>query len=78
MVPSQWGGGRFFGASTVFFFTKMAVTRERKVEKLLPRWEMNGLSEATNGPLIKIGIVWQISDIWANNRDFGLKKSAHF
>ena len=28
-----------------FFFTKMAVTRERKVEKLLPRWEMNSLSE---------------------------------
>ena len=28
-----------------FFFTKTAVTREWKVKKLLPTWEMNGLSE---------------------------------
>ena len=27
------------------FFTKTAVTPERKVEKLFPRWEMNGHSE---------------------------------
>ena len=27
-----------------FFFMKTAVTRERKVEKSIPRWEMKGLS----------------------------------
>ena len=27
------------------FFTETAVTPEQKVEKLLPRWEMNGLSQ---------------------------------
>ena len=27
------------------FFTETAVTPERKVEKSIPRWEMNGLSE---------------------------------
>ena len=41
------GRGKIFWRVNCFFFTKMAVTRERKVEKLLPRWEMNGLSEAT-------------------------------
>ena len=36
-VPLQWGGGRLFGASTVFFFflQKKAITRERKVKKLM-------------------------------------------
>ena len=28
-----------------FFFTKTAITRERKVEKSFPRWEMTRLSE---------------------------------
>ena len=44
-MPSQWGGGRLFDASTGFFFMKTAVTRERKVEKSLPKWEMTGLSK---------------------------------
>ena len=43
-VSPQWGGRRFFDASAKFFFTKTAITRERKVEKLSPRWEMKRLS----------------------------------
>ena len=37
--------GRLFYASTRYFFTKAALTQERKVAKLFPRWEINGLSE---------------------------------
>ena len=44
------------------FFMKTAVTRERKVEKSLPRWEMNGFSEGykwavdqNRGRMAKIG-----------------------
>ena len=39
------GGGRLFDASAVFFFTETAVTRKRKVEKLIPRYEMDRRSE---------------------------------
>ena len=31
-VPSKWGGGRLFVASAKLFFTKTAITVERKVE----------------------------------------------
>ena len=44
MVPPQWEGEDFLTGQPCFLFTKTAVTRERKVEKWLPRWEMNGLS----------------------------------
>ena len=44
----------------------MAVTREQKLEKLLPRWEMNGLSEGYKravdqnwGRMAKIGFFGQ-------------------
>ena len=35
------GGGRLFDGSTKFFFTETAVTTERKVEKSIPRLEIN-------------------------------------
>ena len=38
-----------------FFFTKTAVTPEQKVEKSIPRWEMNGLSE---------GYKWAVDQNW--------------
>ena len=44
-VPSQWGGGRLFDKLNGLVFTETAITRERKVEKSFPRWEMNGLPE---------------------------------
>ena len=50
-----------------------AVTPERKVEKSISRWEMNRHSEGYNGSLTKIGVVWQKSDFWTKNRNFGPK-----
>ena len=74
----QWGGGRLFHGSTVFFFTKTAVTQERKSEKSLPRWEMSGLSEGYKrvvdqnwGRMPNIGFFGQIPRLWA-------QKNIHF
>ena len=39
------GGGRLLTGQSFFFFTKTAVTPERKVKKSIPRWEMNGHAE---------------------------------
>ena len=59
-------------------FKKTAITRERKVEKSISRWEMNRLSEGYRqavdqnwGRMAKIGLFGQ-------KRDFGPKKSVHF
>ena len=35
-------------------------------------------SRAKNGSLTKIGVVWQKSEFWTKNRNFGPKKEAHF
>ena len=35
------GGGKTFWAVSRIFFTETAVTPDRKVEKLFPRWEIN-------------------------------------
>ena len=71
----QWGGGRLFGASTKFFFTKTAITRERKVEKSLPIWEMNLLSEGYQravdqnwGHMANIGYLGQKRRFWAQKK----------
>ena len=49
------GEGENFLSHQPDFFTKTAVSRERKVEKLIPRWEMNGLSE---------GYKWALDQNW--------------
>ena len=61
-VPPQLRGGRLFDGSTGFFFTKTAVTPERKVEKSFPRWEMNGHSE---------GYKWVIDQNWGHMAKIG-------
>ena len=43
-VPTV-GRGKTFLRVNRFFFTKTAIPRERKVQKLISRWEMNCLSE---------------------------------
>ena len=59
------GRGKTFGAS-IAFFTKTAITQERKVEKTLPRWEMKRLYEGYKravdqkwGHITKIGFLGQ-------------------
>ena len=68
-VPPQWGGGSFFGALAVFFFNKTTVTRKQKVEKSIPRCEMDRLSEGYKraidkilGPIAKNGLFWPKSE----------------
>ena len=39
------GEGEDFLMGQLNFFTETAVTPERKVEKSIPRWEMNGHAE---------------------------------
>ena len=48
------GEGEDFLTGQVDFFTKTAVTPERKVEKLIPRWEVNRLSEGYKRVVNKI------------------------
>ena len=57
------GGGRLFDISTGFF-TKTAITRERKVDKSLQGGKWRVSPKATNGRLTKIGVVWQKMDFW--------------
>ena len=59
------------------FFTKTAKTRERKVKKSLPTWEMNRLSEgfkravAQNwGRMAKIGFFGQKLKFWVQKKGF--------
>ena len=68
------GGRKTFWRVSRIFFTETAVTPERKVEKSFPRWEINSHAKAKNGSLTKIGVIWQKSDFWTKNRNFGPKK----
>ena len=59
----------------LIFFTKIAVTPERKVEKSIPRWEMNGYSEGYQwvidqnwGRMAKIGFLDQKPKFWAQKK----------
>ena len=61
--------------STLYFFTKTVVTPEQKVEKLIPRWEMNGHSEGYKrvidrnlGREAKIGFFGQKPRFWAQKK----------
>ena len=65
----------FWRVRQVFFFTKMAITRERKGEKLSPTWEMNRLSEGRWPKLVLYG---KKLDFWAKNRDFAPQKYSLF
>ena len=67
-------GGRLFELSTGFFFTKTAVTQERKVEKSIPRWEMNRPSEDYKRAVDKIWGSKAKTDFRAENRVLGSKK----
>ena len=49
------GRGKTLTGQPFFFFTKTAVTSERKVKKMIPRWEMNRHSE---------GYKWVIDQNW--------------
>ena len=66
------GRGKTFWHVNRFFFTKAAVTRERKVKKSLPRWVMNGLCEGYKravdqnwGRMAKIGFFGPKPRFWA-------------
>ena len=69
--PHSGEGEDFLSCKPGFFFTKTAVSRERNVEKLIPRWEMNGLSEGYKrvvdqnwGRMAKIGVFGQKPRFW--------------
>ena len=59
LLLADGGEGEDFLTGQPDFFTKTAVTPERKVEKSFPRSEIK--PRAKNGSLTKIGIVWQKS-----------------
>ena len=50
----QSGEGEDFLTGQLDFSTKTAVTTERRVEKLIPRWEVNRLSEGYKRVVNKI------------------------
>ena len=62
-------------ANVIVFVDKVimsAITRERKVKKLSPTWEMNRISEGYKRA------EWQKTDFWAKNRDIGPRKKDSF
>ena len=72
------GEGEDFLMGQPDFFTKTAVTPEQKVEKSIPRWEMNGHSEGYKravdqnwGCVANIGFLGQKPRFWA-------QKNIHF
>ena len=54
--PPQWGGGRLFGASVGFLFTKTAVTGKRKVEKSILRCQIGRCAEGYKQAPVEIQI----------------------
>ena len=54
--------GKTFWRVNRIFFTRTAVTPKRKVKKLIPRWEMNGLYE---------GYKWVINQNWGRMAKIG-------
>ena len=69
------GEGEDFLTGQLNFFTKTAVTPERKVEKSIPRWEMNGHSEGYKravdqnwGRMAKIGFLDQKPRFWVKKK----------
>ena len=67
----------FLARRPSFFFTKTAITRERKVEKSLPIWEMNLLSEGYQravdqnwGHMANIGFLGQKPRFQAQKKAF--------
>ena len=69
------GEGEDFLTGQLNFFTKTAVTPDRKVEKSFPRWEMNGHSEGYKqavdqnwGRMAKIRFLDQTPKFWAQKK----------
>ena len=68
------GKGEDFLMGQLNFFTETAVNPERKVENRSQGGKLTVMPRAKNGSLTKIGVVWQKSDFWTKNRNFGPKK----
>ena len=69
--PYSGEGGDFL-MGQLFFFAKTAVTRERKVEKWFPEWEINRHGDGSKwvidqnwGRMTKIGFLGQKPKFWA-------------
>ena len=56
------------------FFTETAVTPERKSKNRSQGGKLTVMPMAKIGSSTKIGVVWQKSDFWTKNRNFGPKK----
>ena len=74
----QSGEGEDFLMGQLIFFRKTAVTPERngKSKNRSQGGKLTVMPRAKNGSLTKIGVVWQKSDFWTKNRNFGPKKKA--
>ena len=57
--------------SSIVFFYPNSCNSGTESRKINPKV---GNERSTNGPLTKIGVVWQKSDFLAKNRNFGPKK----
>ena len=68
------GEGEDFLMGQLIFFTKTAVTQDGKSKNRSQGGKLTVMPRAKNGSLTKIGVVWQKSDFWTKNRNFGPKK----
>ena len=81
---SSGEGEDFLARLLFFFFMKTAITRKRKVEKSIPRWEMNRLSEGYKPAVDKVpsgvfSVMWVPKFLFlpAKSRTFGPKKAKY-
>ena len=78
--PHSGEGEDFLSCQPGFFYKNCCISgtefdfpESRKIDPKVGNERSQ--TRATNGPLTKIGVVWQKSDFWAQNRDFGPKKT---
>ena len=72
--PHSGEGEDFLRHQPGFFFTKTAVTSERKVEESFPRWEMNNHSEGYKWVIDQNWGCMAKLDFWTKTGNFGPKK----
>ena len=72
--PHSGEGEDFLRRQPGFFLRKQLELRNGKSKNCSQGQKLTVMPRAKNGSLTKIGVVWQKSDFWTKNRNFGPKK----
>merc|ERR1711884_765696 len=77
-VESHSGKGEDFLTGQPDFLWKQLQLRNGKSKNRSQGGKLTVMVRAKIGSSTKIGVVWQKSDFWTKNRNFGPKKRSHF